>query len=64
METELFPCLVEMKFLRRESGRDKKLSTMKQRVIQKRSQLLLHQVKKETGIDTQIWAATIDRTSL
>ena len=55
LETELFPCLVDMRFLGvkvdvTEANQLKKELTQKE-------ESLLHQVKKETGIDTQIWAA-------
>ena len=55
LETDLFPCLVDMRFLgvkvnverAHELKRDLTLS----------EEMLLHKIKKETGIDTQIWAA-------
>jgi DNA polymerase I-like protein with 3'-5' exonuclease and polymerase domains len=55
METELFPCLVDMKFkgVRVDVEAAHKLKT-KLIAQEKKS---LQQVKKETGIDTQIWAA-------
>jgi len=55
METELFPCLVDMKFkgVRVDVEAAHKLKTTL--VAQEKESL--HQVKKETGIDTQIWAA-------
>jgi DNA polymerase I-like protein with 3'-5' exonuclease and polymerase domains len=55
METELFPCLVDMKFkgVRVDVEAAHKLKT--QLVDQEKQSL--QQVKKETGIDTQIWAA-------
>jgi DNA polymerase I-like protein with 3'-5' exonuclease and polymerase domains len=55
METELFPCLVDMKFkgVRVDVEKAHKLKT-KLLAQEKES---LHQVKKETGIDVQIWAA-------
>jgi DNA polymerase I-like protein with 3'-5' exonuclease and polymerase domains len=55
LETDLFPCLVDMRFLgvrvdvHRASQLKKELTTKEERLI--------HQVKIETGIDTQIWAA-------
>ena len=55
LETELFPCLVDMRFLGVRVDLDKahklknKLSLEEKECLQK--------VKKETGIDTQIWAA-------
>jgi DNA polymerase I-like protein with 3'-5' exonuclease and polymerase domains len=55
LESQLFPCLIEMKFkgVRVDVERAHKL---KQQLSQQEEQLLL-QVKKETGIDVQIWAA-------
>ena len=55
LETELFPCLVDMRFLgvRVDVTGANQLKTQ----LTKKEELLLHQVKKETGVDTQIWAA-------
>ena len=55
LETNLFPCLVDMRFLgvRVDSENAHKLKT---KLVGKEEQAL-QQVKKETGIDTQIWAA-------
>jgi len=55
METELFPCLVDMKFkgVRVDVEAAHKLKT---KLIAQEKQAL-QQIKKETGIDTQIWAA-------
>jgi len=55
LETELFPCLVDMSFkgVRVDSERAHKL---KQQLVLEEEQLL-QQVKKETGIEPQIWAA-------
>ena len=55
LETQLFPCLIDMKFkgVRVDVERAHKL---KKQLSQKEEQLLL-EVKKETGIDVQIWAA-------
>ena len=56
LETDLFPCLVDMRFLgvrvdvHRANQLKKELTTKEERLI--------HQVKIETGIDTQIWAAS------
>ena len=55
LETELFPCLVDMKFLGVRvdvPAADK----MKQELALQEGKLI-QEVKKETGIDTQIWAA-------
>ena len=55
LETELFPCLVDMRFLGVrvdvEAAHElkDKLSSEEKECLQK--------VKKETGVDTQIWAA-------
>jgi len=55
METELFPCLIDMKFkgVRVDVEAAHKLKT----TLLAQEKESLHQVKKETGIDTQIWAA-------
>ena len=55
LETELFPCLVAMKF-RGVRVDVQKAHTMKQELSQQEAKLI-QTVKKETGIDTQIWAA-------
>ena len=55
LETELFPCLVDMRFLgvRVDVQEAQKL---KQQLVEQ-EKLCLHQIKKETQIDIQIWAA-------
>ena len=55
LETELFPCLVDMRFLgvRVDTENAHKL---KEELIEEEKGCL-HQVKKETHIDVQIWAA-------
>ena len=55
LETDLFPCLVDMKFkgVRVDVESAHKL---KDQLSTQEKQLLL-EIKKETGIDTQIWAA-------
>ena len=55
METELFPCLVDMKFkgVRVDVEAAHKLKT----TLVAQEEQALQQVKKETGVDTQIWAA-------
>jgi len=55
METELFPCLVDMKFkgVRVDVEAAHKLKT----TLVEQEKHSLQEVKKETGIDTQIWAA-------
>ena len=55
LETDLFPCLVDMRFLgvrvdvTRANQLKKELTTQEERLI--------HQEKIETGVETQIWAA-------
>ena len=55
LESQLFPCLIDMKFkgVRVDVERAHKL---KKQLLQQEESILL-QVKKETGIDVQIWAA-------
>ena len=55
LETDLFPCLVDMRFLgvRVDVERAHKLK----QDLQLQENLLLQQVKKESNIDVQIWAA-------
>ncbi len=55
METELFPCLVDMKFkgVRVDVEAAHKLKT----TLLAQEKQSLQEIKKETGIDTQIWAA-------
>jgi DNA polymerase I-like protein with 3'-5' exonuclease and polymerase domains len=55
LETDLFPCLVDMRFLgvRVDVERAHKLK----QDLQLQENLLLSQVKKESNIDVQIWAA-------
>ena len=55
LETDLFPCLVDMRFkgVRVDSERAHKL---KQQLVSE-EEALLQQVQKETGIEPQIWAA-------
>ena len=55
LETDLFPCLVDMKFLGVRVDVEK-AHTMKTQLASEEKELLL-KVEKETGIDTQIWAA-------
>ena len=55
LETELFPCLVDMRFL------GVRVDVVKAHLLKeelsKEEKELLQKVKKETGVDTQIWAA-------
>jgi DNA polymerase I-like protein with 3'-5' exonuclease and polymerase domains len=55
METELFPCLVDMKFkgVRVDVEAAHKLKS----TLLEQEKQSLQEIKKETGIDTQIWAA-------
>ena len=55
METDLTPCLVDMRFkgVRVDEEEAEKLKKM----MVREEKELLHSVKKETGIDVQIWAA-------
>jgi DNA polymerase I-like protein with 3'-5' exonuclease and polymerase domains len=55
LETELFPCLVAMRF-RGVRVDVEKAHIMKQELAQQENKLI-QEVKKATGIDTQIWAA-------
>ena len=55
METELFPCLVDMRFLGVRV--DVTAANQLKKELTRKEESLLHQVKKETGVDTQIWAA-------
>jgi len=55
LETELFPCLVDMRFkgVRVDIEKAHAMKTE----FKKSEQDLLHKIKDETNIDTQIWAA-------
>ena len=55
LETDLFPCLVDMRFLgvRVDAQR---AHTLKQELTRKEERLI-HKIKLETGLETQIWAA-------
>jgi DNA polymerase I-like protein with 3'-5' exonuclease and polymerase domains len=55
METELFPCLVDMRFLGVRVDVEAANKLKKQLVAREQTALLT--VKKETGIEPQIWAA-------
>ncbi len=55
LETELFPCLIDMKF-KGVSVDIERAHTLKQQLCKQEEELLLT-VKKETGLDVQIWAA-------
>jgi DNA polymerase I-like protein with 3'-5' exonuclease and polymerase domains len=55
LETDLFPCLVDMRFLgvRVDVSKANQLKT----ALAVKEQNLLQQIKIESGVDTQIWAA-------
>ena len=55
LETDLFPCLVDMKFLGVKVDVSKAHKLKQQLTLQE--EMLLHKIKQETGLDTQIWAA-------
>ena len=55
LETDLFPCLVDMRYLGVRVDTQRAYELRKELIGQE--QLLLREVQKETGIDTQIWAA-------
>ena len=55
LETDLFPCLVDMRFLGVKVDVSKAHELKQQLVL--REEMLLHKIKKETGQDIQIWAA-------
>ena len=55
LETDLFPCLVDMKFLGVKVDVSKAHELKRQLTLQE--EMLLHKIKQETGLDTQIWAA-------
>jgi len=55
LETELFPCLVDMRFLGVRVDTEAAYG-LKQQLIEEEKECL-HKVKKETLVDVQIWAA-------
>jgi DNA polymerase I-like protein with 3'-5' exonuclease and polymerase domains len=55
LETELFPCLVDMRFLGVRVDVEGAQQLKQQLVAQEKE--LLHKIKKETQVDVQIWAA-------
>ena len=55
LETELFPCLIHMKFLGVKV--DVQAANIMKQELASQEDRLIQEVKKETGIDTQIWAA-------
>ena len=55
LETELFPCLIDMRFLGVRVNEEQALKEKKTLLEQEKQ--LLHKVKKETDVEVQIWAA-------
>ena len=55
LETDLFPCLVDMRFLGVRVDIER-AHQLKEKLIEE-EKLCLKEVKKETGVDVQIWAA-------
>jgi len=55
LETDLFPCLVDMRFLGVKVDVSKAHELKRQLTLQE--EMLLHKIKKDTGQDIQIWAA-------
>jgi DNA polymerase I-like protein with 3'-5' exonuclease and polymerase domains len=55
LETELFPCLVDMRFLGVRV--DVEAAHQLKETLSSQEKELLLEVKKQTGVDTQIWAA-------
>ena len=55
LETDLFPCLVDMKF--KGVRVDVERAHIMKGQLSKKEEMLLTEIKKETGLDCQIWAA-------
>src|SRR5210317_1303291 len=55
LESDLFPCLVDMRFKGVRVDVERAHNMKKE--FKKAEQELLHKIKKETNVDTQIWAA-------
>jgi len=55
LECELFPCLIDMRFLGVRV--DLEAATALKNKLSSQEKECLYKVKKETGVDTQIWAA-------
>ncbi len=55
LETDLFPCLVDMKFLGVRVDVERTHKLKQQLTLQEKE--LLHQIKKETGVEVQLMAA-------
>jgi len=56
LETDLFPCLVEMKF--KGVRIDTKKAKLLGKELEKKRDKLINNIKQDTGIDVKIWAAT------
>ena len=55
LETDLFPCLVDMRFLGVKVDVQRAHELKRQLTLQE--EMLLHKIKRETGIDVLLWAA-------
>ena len=55
LETELFPCLVDMRFLGVRVNEEQ--AAVEKKLLVEQEKQLLHEVKKETDVEVQIWAA-------
>ena len=55
LELELFPCLVNMRFLGVRVNQEQ--AAIEKKTLMEHEHNLLNEVKNETGIETQIWAA-------
>jgi len=55
LETKLFPCLVDMRFLGVRVNEEQ--AAIEKKTLMEQEQNLLTEVKNETGIEVQIWAA-------
>jgi len=55
LELELFPCLVDMRFLGVRVNQEQ--AAIEKKTLVEQEQKVLKEVKNETGIDVQIWAA-------
>ena len=55
LETKLFPCLIDMRFLGVRVNEEQ--AAIEKKTLMEQEQNLLTEVKNETGIEVQIWAA-------
>ena len=55
LETDLFPCLVDMRYLGVRVDVTK--ANLLKKELTRKEERLIHQIKIDTGIETQIWAA-------